>query len=248
MFKALIIDDESRALNLLRITIEKEFPGKFILETALGPEEGLMKIGNFKPELVFLDIEMPLMNGFDLLLSIPEINFKIIFTTAYDRYAIRAIRYNALDYLLKPINPRELSEAILRFKNQKNESRESYNKQLENFFSRKDKNLAITTYDGVIFLEIDSIIRCEAELNYTKFYLTENKNFLSSKTLKDYDDLLITHDNFIRVHRSHLINMDYVVKYKNEGSVVMKDNTEVPISRRRKEDVLKKLKETGTTK
>src|SRR5687768_15146965 len=124
MFKALIIDDESRALNLLRITIEKEFPGKFILETALGPEEGLMKIGNFKPELVFLDIEMPLMNGFDLLLSIPEINFKIIFTTAYDRYAIRAIRYNALDYLLKPINPRELSEAILRFKNQKNESRE----------------------------------------------------------------------------------------------------------------------------
>lgn len=246
MFKALIIDDESRAVNLLRITMEKEFPGKFILETALGPEEGLIKIERFKPELIFLDIEMPLMNGFDLLLAIPEINFKIIFTTAYDRYAIRAIRYNALDYLLKPINPKELSEAIIRFKNQKNEDQEAYGKQLENFFSRKDKNLAITTYDGVIFLEIDSIIRCEAELNYTKFYLTENKSFLSSKTLKDYEDLLITHDKFIRVHRSHLINIDYVIKYKNEGSVVMKDSSEVPISRRRKEDVLKKIKNVGS--
>jgi two-component system LytT family response regulator len=242
MIKALIIDDESKAVNLLKITIEKNFPGKFQIEIALFPEEGLSKIQSFKPDLLFLDIEMPLMSGFDLLASIPEIDFKVIFTTAYDQYAIRAIRYNALDYLLKPINPGELEEAITRFIKQKDENKEVYGQQLENLFSNKDKNLAITTYDGVIFLEIEKIIRCEADLNYTKFILTENKHFLSSKTLKEYEDLLAIHSNFMRVHRSHLVNLDYILKFKNEGFLVLKDNSMVPISRRRKDDVMKKLK------
>jgi two-component system LytT family response regulator len=242
MIKALIIDDESKAVNLLKMTLEKNFPGKFSVETALYPDEGLAKIQSFKPDLVFLDIEMPLMSGFDLLASIPEIDFKVIFTTAYDQYAIRAIRYNALDYLLKPINPGELNEAINRFIKQKDESKEVYEQQLENLFSNKDhKNLAITTYDGVIFLEIDNIIRCEADLNYTKFILTGNKNFLSSKTLKEYEDLLAIHANFMRVHRSHLVNFNHLVKFKNDGFLVLKDNSLIPISRRRKEEVMKKL-------
>jgi two-component system, LytTR family, response regulator len=241
MIKALIIDDESKALNLLKVTMEKTFPGEFVLETAQGSEDGLSKLNEFKPELLFLDIEMPTMSGFDLLAATPEVDFKVIFTTAYNQYAIRAIRYNALDYLLKPINPSELKEAITRFQKQK-DKKQVYGKQLENFFSNKEKNLAITTYDGVVFLEVDSIIRCEADLNYTKFILTDNKTFLSSKTLKEYEDLLAVHNNFLRVHRSHLVNLDYVLKFKNEGCLILKDNTSVPVSRRRKEEVISRLR------
>jgi two-component system LytT family response regulator len=240
MIKALIVDDESRALNLLKITMERSFPGEFILETAQGSEEGLSKLNAFKPELLFLDIEMPIMSGFDLLAATPDANCKVIFTTAYNQYAIRAIRYNALDYLLKPINPSELKEAVIRFQLQQNK-KEVYSKQLENFFSNKDKNLAITTYDGVVFLEVDNIIRCEADLNYTRFILAEGKTFLSSKTLKEYEDLLSVHKNFLRVHRSHLVNLDFVLKFKNEGYLVLKDQSSIPVSRRKKEDVVKRF-------
>src|SRR6478609_5663889 len=148
MIKALIIDDESKARNLLKVTMEKNFPGEFVLETAQGSEEGMEKIGQFKPDLLFLDIEMPNMSGFDLLAASPNLDCKVIFTTAYNQYAIRAIRYNALDYLLKPINPSELRDAVARFQKQQ-DKKEVYTKQLENFFHNKDKNLAITTYDGV---------------------------------------------------------------------------------------------------
>jgi two-component system, LytTR family, response regulator len=243
MVKALIVDDESKALNLLKVTMERNFPGEFLLETAQGGDEGVMKLDTFKPDLLFLDIEMPAMSGFDLLAAVPDVNFKVIFTTAYNQYAIRAIRYNALDYLLKPINPSELKEAVMRFHLQKNR-KEVYNRQLENFFSNKEKNLAITTYDGVVFLEVDKIVRCEADLNYTKFILTDNKTFLSSKTLKEYEDLLSIHNNFLRVHRSHLVNLDYVLKFKNEGSLVLKDGSEVQVSRRKKEEVVSMLRST----
>jgi len=241
MIKTLIVDDESRALNLLKVTMERNFPGEFRIETAQGGEEGLMKVVGFKPDLLFLDIEMPGMSGFDLLAATPNVNFKVIFTTAYNQYAIRAIRYNALDYLLKPINPAELKEAVMRFHLQKNK-KDVYSKQLENFFSNKEKNLAITTYDGVVFLEVDKIIRCEADLNYTKFILLENKTFLSSKTLKEYEDLLSVHNNFLRVHRSHLVNLDYVLKFRHEGTLVLKDDSTVPVSRRKKEEVVNMLR------
>jgi two-component system LytT family response regulator len=243
MTKVLIIDDESGAVTLLKVKLEKNFGNQFQIETALGAEEGLFKIQNHQPDLVFLDIEMPLMNGFELLSSVTNINFKIIFTTAYDQYALRAFRYNALDYLLKPINTKELVEAVNRFKTQLPPI-EVYNKQIENFISRKDKNIVITTRDGVMFIELDNIIRCEAELNYTWFVLSDGDNFLSSKTLKDYEDILESNDNFIRVHRSHLVNMDYVSQCKN-GSLILKDNSMIPISRRKKEEVLKKLMSTG---
>ncbi|MFZ6012437.1 MAG: LytR/AlgR family response regulator transcription factor, partial [Bacteroidota bacterium] len=128
---------------------------------------------------------------------------------------------------------------------QKTGNKDVYDKQLENFLANKDRNLAITTYDGVIFLELDKIIRCEADMNYTNFILSDHKTFLSSKTLKEYEELLETHKNFVRVHRSHLINMDYVVKLKNDGFLVLKDQSLVPISRRRKEEVMEKLNASG---
>lgn len=241
MIRALIVDDESRAVNLLKTTIERNHTGQFQIETAFSPEEGLEKIDRFKPELLYLDVEMPSMTGFELLATLPEINFKVIFTTAYDRYAIQAIRYNALDYLLKPVNPGELDEAILRFQDRKNDDKEVYEKQLRNLSTNNDRSLAITTSDGVVFLELDKIIRCEADLNYTKFFLAGSKSFLSSKTLKEYDDLLTTHDNFIRVHRSHLLNINYLLKAKNDGNLILSDDSVIPISRRRKKEVMSRI-------
>lgn len=245
MIRALIIDDESKARNLLKVTMERIFPGQFLLETADDSEDGLLKIHYFKPDLLFLDIEMPMMNGFDFLAAIPEIDCKVIFTTAHDQYAIRAIRYNALDYLLKPINPVELKEAVERYQSQRGR-KDTYSRQIENFFEHKERNLAITTYDGVVFLEVDTIIRCEADLNYTRFVLTDNKTFVSSKTLKEYEDLLTVHNNFLRIHRSHLVNLDYVLKFKSEGLLVLKDSSSVPISRRRKEEVVSRLSVRST--
>ncbi|MBT1701702.1 LytR/AlgR family response regulator transcription factor [Chryseosolibacter indicus] len=238
MIRALIVDDESKAINLLKITMERNFPGQFLLETAQGGEDGLNKLNSFKPDLLFLDIEMPSMSGFDLLAAKHDVDCKVIFTTAYNNYAIRAIRYNALDYLLKPISPVELKEAVHRFQEQQSKS-EVYQRQLENFFHSQEKNLAITTYDGVVFLEVDKILRCEADMNYTKFFLDGSKTFVSSKTLKEYEDLLTVHSNFLRVHRSHLVNFNYVVKFKHEGLLLLKDTTCVPVSRRKKEDVIK---------
>ena len=242
MTKALIIDDESGAATVLKVKMERNFKDEFQLDMAFGAEEGLIKIRDYKPDLVFLDIEMPMMNGFDLLKALPQINFKVIFTTAYDQYAIRAFRYNALDYLLKPIDTKELLEAVTRFKHQDNREKGWHEQQLANLLSPKEKSIAITIRDGIVFLELDKIIRCEAQLNYTLFTLTDNQTFLSSKTLLEYEDLLTNHTKFIRVHRSHLVNSEYILKYKN-GSLVLKDNSVVPTSRRRREEVVRKLKE-----
>lgn len=241
MIKTLIVDDECKAVSLLKATIERNYTGQFMIETASSPEEGLEKIERFKPELLYLDVEMPTMTGFELLAGLPKIDFRVIFTTAHDRYAIQAIRYNALDYLLKPVSPGELDEAIMRFQGSKHDNKEAYEKQLKNLFANNDRNLAITTSDGVVFLELDEIIRCEADLNYTKFILAGNKSFLSSKTLKEYEDLLISHSNFVRVHRSHLANLNYLLKLKSDGNLILKDNSIIPISRRRKKEVMNKI-------
>lgn len=241
MVKTLIIDDESKAVNLLKKTIEYNFHGQFEIETALLPEEGIAKIRHFHPELIYLDIEMPGMTGFELLEALPEINFKVIFTTAHDHYAIRAIRHNALDYLLKPVNADDLAAAVFRFFHQQHDDGSVYQRQLKGFFAHEDRSLAITTCDGVVFLELDNIIRCEADLNYTRFILAGNKSFVSSKTLKEYEDLLTSHGNFVRVHRSHLVNINYLLKFKSDGNLLLKDDSIVPVSRRRKEEVMHKL-------
>lgn len=241
MIKVLIIDDEINAINLLSKLIEQEFPNQFSIETASGAEEGLDKIGRFNPKLVLLDVEMPIMNGFELLSAVPEINFMVIFTTAFDRYAIQAIKYSALDYILKPIRISELGTSISKFLGNTENNRLNYTKQMDNFLSRKNKNLAITTMEGIAFLEIQKIIRCEAEDNYTHFFLADSPPFIASKTLKEYDELLVPHKNFMRVHRSHLINLDYVIEFRNEGSLVLKDHSVVPISRTKKEEVIQRL-------
>lgn len=238
--KILIVDDEESSIRMLASKLEEIYPRQFEIFTAYDSVDATLKIATHKPKLVFLDIQMPGMNGFELLATLKNVNFKVIFITAHNEYAIRAIRFNALDYLLKPIVEDELIQAMTRFQQHVENVDSTYNEQLKNVLAMKNQRLAISTYEGVVFLDLDKIIRCEAELNYTKFYLSDNTKLISSKTLKEYEELLFDKD-FIRVHRSHLINVNFVAKFKNDGSLVLKDKTVVPISRRKKDIVSNKF-------
>ncbi len=246
MLKVLLIDDEERATDVLRIMIEKTLPEIQQVMVCNDSRRAADIIHSFQPGLVFLDIQMPHMNGFELLEKMPNKNFKIIFTTAYNEYAIQAIRFSAFDYLLKPVDMEELQSSVRRFL----ESNEDYKQQFEllkNIMhniqapSSGDFRLALPTREGVHFLQPSEIVRCESLGNYTKFITVNNKSYLISKTLGEYDVLLSPHE-FIRTHKSHLVNKKFISFIDHDGFVVLKDNSKVEVSRRRKEEVMEALK------
>ena len=242
----LLIDDEERATDALRLIIEKMVPEIKQVRVCNDSRKAAELIHAYQPGLVFLDIQMPHLNGFELLEKLPNKNFKIIFTTAYNEYAIQAIRFSAFDYLLKPIDTEELQLSVQRFL----ESQEDYRQQfdlLKNIMhniqapSADEFRLALPTKEGVHFLMPNEIIRCEAVGNYTKFYTDKNRTYLISKTLGEYDALLSPH-NFIRTHKSHLVNKKFISFIDHDGFAVLKDNSKVEVSRRRKEEVMIALK------
>jgi two-component system, LytTR family, response regulator len=246
MLKVLLIDDEERATDALRLMIEKTVPEIRQIYVCNDSRHAAEMIHAYQPGLVFLDIQMPHLNGFELLEKLPNKNFKIIFTTAYNEYAIQAIRFSAFDYLLKPIDTEELQTSIHRFL----ESQDDYQQQyalLKNIMhniqapSADEFRLALPTKEGVHFLMPADIIRCEAVGNYTKFFTEKNRTYLISKTLGEYDVLLSSH-NFIRTHKSHLVNKKFISFIDHDGFAVLKDNSKVEVSRRRKEDVMTALK------
>jgi two-component system, LytTR family, response regulator len=246
MTKAVIIDDEPSAIKTLSLMIQHYIPEITELKTTGDPHEGLLLLKTFQPHLLFIDIQMPLMSGFELLKQIPQINFNIIFTTAHDEYAIEAIRFSALDYLMKPIDADELKNAYNRFLEKQNSVKN--NRQLYNNFmyninvkDKKDFKLALPTNQGTFFYSPDEIIRLEGEGNYTKFFFSTNKTLLTSHTIGNYEEILQKH-GFIRTHKSHLINKIHVTNYSADGMLVMSDGSKVEISRRRKEEVLMALK------
>lgn len=246
MIKALIIDDEPSAVNTLRLMLERYIPEIKDLRSTTDASEGVHLLKSFQPDLLFLDIQMPLMNGFEVLKHFPRINFKIIFTTAHDKYAIQAIKFSALDYLLKPIDADELREAFDRFLQREVVQlgeQALYNNLLHNINvkDQKDFKLALSTTEGTYFYHPEEIIRLEGESNYTKFFFTNKKTLLASKTLKDFEEILTEH-GFIRIHKSHLINKKHVVNLTGDGLLTMMDSSKVEISRRRKEEVLENLK------
>ena len=241
MIKALIIDDEAVAANVLRMMIERHVPAITDLRLATQAEEALALVKGFQPQLVFLDIVMPTTDGFELLSSMKDAEFEVIFTTAYNEYAIQAIRFSALDYLMKPIDADELKTAVNRFvekQHQKAETDALLQNLVHNLKSNEkaDFKLAVPTTEGAIFFSPSEIIRCEGDRNYTWFFLTNNRKHLSSKTIKEYEELLSNHD-FLRIHKSHLVNMAFIDKYLNEGTVVLKDKIQLPVARLRKEEV-----------
>ncbi len=247
MIKALIIDDDFSVASVLQFLIERHVPEINELRIATSVTEAKNLILQFQPDLVFQDIIMPEMNGFEFLSRLEKFNFDLIFTTAYNEYAIRAIRFSALDYLLKPINPLELRSAVDRFLKKRKQQLET-NKLLKNLISNLEQKketafrLAIPSIDGALFFSPSEIIRLEGERNYTRFYLANKQKILSAKTMKEYEEILLQ-QGFLRIHKSHLVNRKYIKSFLNEGMVVLSDDTSLPVSRLRKAEIAAILKQ-----
>lgn len=243
---ALIIDDEAGNRENLKRMIDEYCPQIILLAECSSVEEARKEILYKKPDLIFLDICMTDGTGFDLLEQLADISFEVIFVTAYDQYAIRAIRFSALDYLLKPIDSRELVNAVERAS--RVILRKQHDFRMQNLISnnhREDRNkkIALSVADKIEFVEINDIIRCESEDNYTTFFLREGKKLVVSKTLKEFDELLTPY-HFLRVHQSHLVNLNEIRSFiKSEGGYIkMSEGTSVPISRQRRTQVMEAIK------
>ncbi len=246
MIKILIVDDEAAAGNILKVLIEKHIAVKTEIRYCNTAKDALELMKTFSPTLVMLDIEMPNMNGFDFLNMASDSHFDVIFITAYDQYAIKAIRFSALDYLLKPVDILELQNAVNRhIIKQQNLGQQLLVSNLIANLQQKDPHnfkLALSTTEGVFFYEPLDILYCEGENNYTRFTFTKHKPMIVSKTLGEYEELLAEH-GFIRIHKSYLVNTKYVAKIDREGLVQMSDGKQLAISKRRKEIVMNTLKQ-----
>jgi two-component system LytT family response regulator len=248
--RILILDDEIAACNMLSMLLRKYMPAAHEIVVHQRPVEALAALTVYKPDLIMLDIEMPVMTGFDFLNQAGSWDFDVIFTTAFDKYAIKAIRFSALDYLLKPLDIVELQNALNRFVIRHNASDRNQNKLLGNLIENVQKadneefRLAISTAEGVFFYLPSEIIRCEGENNYTTFYFTAAKPLVISHTLKDYEAILGDY-GFFRVHKSHLVNMKQVARIDRDGFLWLHNGDSVPVSRRKKEEVVQLLKRSN---
>lgn len=244
MINAILIDDEKHCLETLRMMLNRYCKDVNIIEECSSAKKGLEVIARHSPDLIFLDIEMPIMNGFELLQRLPEIPFAVIFTTSYDQYAIKAIKFSALDYLLKPIDPEELLSAVAKVSSRKQQpGAEQFNillKQIRQKGAGFEK-IAIPTLEGFELIRADQIIRCEADDNYTHVFLKNKNKIVSSRMLKEMEELLQEFRYFERVHNSHLVNMNEVSKYirGDGGYLLMSDGSTVSISKSRRESLIK---------
>lgn len=245
IIKSIIIDDEAHNLENLRGLLGKNCPQIEVVGMASSAILGVELIEKHQPDLVFLDIEMPNKNGFEMLESIGKINFEVIFVTAYSQYVLKAIKSCALDYLMKPVAINELKEAVTRVSQVVLEKRENYKlKTLINNLKNINQppKIALPTSEALHFVCVNDIVRCKGENNYTLFFLTNGSSILVSRTLKEWDELLSSHQ-FIRTHQSHLINSIHVKSFikKDGGYILMNDDSMVSVSKHRKEQTLKKI-------
>lgn len=244
MIRVLIIDDEKHCCDNLQWQLKEYCSEVDVIGVINTAEKGLQQIQQLEPQLVFLDVEMPGMSGFEMLEALPNINFDIIFTTAFNQYAIRAIKFGALDYLLKPIDKDELREAVTKYLNRAHHN--SLN-QLTALLTHVRKSndasfqkIALPTLHGYELVPVGDIILCESSSNYTDIKLNDGRHMVISRTLKDIEELL-DRPPFLRVHNSYLVNLDYAIRYvKGEGGyLVLNNDTTVPVSRSKKEELLK---------
>jgi two-component system LytT family response regulator len=243
MINAIIIDDESKGRFALRQKLNDYCPGIQVTGEAADGLEGLKLIEVQQPEVVFLDIEMPGMDGFEMLKKLPQHNFHIIFTTAYDHYAIKAIKFAAFDYLLKPVDIEELRLAVERAQVQlPSNTRVKKLETLEQNLSSRPMlhKIAIPTLDGLLFFNVNDIIQLEAQSNYTSIHFVNHPKLLASRTLKDFEEML-PGDTFFRPHHSHLINLNYIKRYikGDGGQIEMTDGSFATVARRKKIEFLK---------
>lgn len=247
MIKTIIIDDEIKARETIGSMLATYCSDVKIIDSAASVKEGVKAIEKNKPDLVFLDIKMGDGTGFDLLKKLKEVNFFLVFITAFEEFAIRAIKFSALDYILKPLDPDELVNAVEKAKHalEKEHVSTRLDALYENLemLNTQTKKIVLKTTNNVHIVNVTEIIRCESEKNYTHFFTVEQEKITVSKTLKEFSELL-TEFNFYRVHQSHLVNLAHVKRYekKEGGHLVMDDNSIVPVSFRKKEDLMKVFK------
>src|SRR6187399_1162539 len=216
MIRAIIIEDEPASRELLTILLERHKADITVIEACSNPTDGIISIAEHQPDLIFLDIQMPKMNGFDMLKKIGNINFEVIFTTAYDQYAINAVRTSALDYLLKPVDEQDLKAAIEKCKERmvEKKTRLRFETLFNNLQNRNplDKTIALSGLDGISFVKMSDILRVEANGRYAKFHLVSKETIVVSKTLGDFEEILSA-NQFFRIHDSSIINLNHVKKY-----------------------------------
>ncbi len=246
MITAIIIDDESKGRNALKQKLVEYCPQVALVGEADNGKDGLLLIQKHDPRIVFLDIEMPMMNGFEMLHHLPSKHFHLIFTTAYDQYAIKAIKYAAFDYLLKPIDIEELQLTIKKAEDQilQNNTTERLETLAHNLAGKHQlQKIAIPTMEGLLFFNLPDIVYLEGESNYSTLHFINHPKLLASRTLRDFEELLPS-EMFYRVHNSYIINLRYIKRYlKGDGGQIEMENGHfVDVSRRKKEEFIKMIK------
>jgi two-component system LytT family response regulator len=241
--KAILIDDELHNLTNLQVLLNTYCPQVEVCALAQSAEQGKIAVKTYLPDLIFLDIQMPEQDGFAFLGSLDYYNFEVIFVTAYDQYAIQAMRFSAVDYLLKPINIKELVEAVNRaFKQNQLKSQHKQIEYLMDWFKvqsqKEEQRIALSTVEETRFAKVSEITRCESSNNYTTFFLSDNSKLLVSKPIYEYDELLSNY-GFIRCHQSHLVNKAYIKSWLKEYGdfLLLNDGMQIPISRGKKQMV-----------
>jgi two-component system, LytTR family, response regulator len=245
MAQAIIIDDEERCRDTLA-TVLSEFPDIEVVAQCNSADMGVQAIYRHRPDLVFLDVEMPYKTGLEMLADLDEITFDVIFTTAYDKYSLQAIKASALDYLLKPVSTKDLAGAIERFRKKKKVEDIASQVQIliqHQKHNSKEHKIALSTVSGLEFVPVGKIIRLQSEINYTVFHLADGKKLTVAKTLKEFEELLVPY-GMVRVYKSHIVNPTFVKKYLkgDGGTLILEDGSEIPVSSQRKEELLNKLK------
>lgn len=246
MINAILIDDEENSISSLKEKLLSHCPQIKVIACCNDAATGIQTIDNLQPDIVFLDIEMPVMNGFVMLQQLKYKNFELIFTTAYDHYAIKAIRYSALDYLVKPIEVEDLKTAVSKAEEKRNHSYPNPQIELlvEQLINKKNSysRIAIPTMEGLHFIKVADIIYLEASSNYTHIFTVDKKKYIASYTLKDFEDML-SPETFVRIHNSHIINKNFTEKYiRGEGGqVVLTNGITLDVAKRKKHEFLKAI-------
>lgn len=246
--KAILVDDEPDGIRTLKKMLESHCPNVEVAATCSNAAVAKQELERIRPDVVFLDIQMPGKSGLDLLTEIPEKDFEVIFVTAHNEYMLQALQYSAADYLLKPVDEDRLIEAVLRVETriqaEKKEWTETLMHNLNKAGSPSEMRLCLPTLKGFIVVKLDDIIYCEAERSYTIFHLDGKRTVTVSKSLIEYDNLL-QETQFFRIHKSFLVNLNHIKEYQRGegGLVIMTDNAEIEVSRRKKEFFLNRMKE-----
>lgn len=249
MIKAIIIDDEQHCIDRLSRLLQEQFPKTVYLAGSFQTiEAGLLAIERIKPNLVFLDVQIHGETGFDLLNQLEQVDFEVIFTTAYEKYAVHAFKFSAVDYLLKPVDGDDLEQAVNKV-TEKKAKEDDYSKVhmlLQNlkYIGNASRRICIPVMHGLELIQVSDIIHCQSNINYTTIFMKDKEKLVVAKTLKEFEELLNDY-NFFRVHNSHLINLSFIKNYNKGkgGYLTMTDNTVIEVSTRRKESLLKKLAE-----